>query len=333
MIKIAGAADRLRPHVKTHKIAEIIQMHAEQGITKFKCATLIELEMTARSGGKDMLLAYPLLGPDIQVFMDIVKRYTDLHFAVTVDSFDACADLTRAAIQNHCKVDVFVDIDNGMHRTGADTEAAFDLCCKIQASDFLNLRGLHIYDGHIHTSEPDARESAVQKDFRIVDELLNKLKAANVKIGELACGGTFSFPVHARHSDRTMCPGTPVLWDAGYEQNIPDLNFLQAAVLVGRVISKPGSNTCLDLGHKAVAAEMSQDPIKFLDYQECSIEGHSEEHLVIQGNGTEQMQVGQLIYTVPRHICPTVALHEKVYIVNQGYVEDIWNVAGRRRIY
>src|SRR5439155_1594597 len=66
MIPIAGGVERLRPHMKTHKMAEVIRMQMEQGITKFKCATIAEAEMTAAAGADDVLLAYEPVGPHFE---------------------------------------------------------------------------------------------------------------------------------------------------------------------------------------------------------------------------------------------------------------------------
>lgn len=333
MINIAGDAKRLRPHVKTHKMAEVVQLQVQQGITKFKCATLAELEMSAKSGGTDLLLAYPLLGPDIQIFLNLKAQFENVQFAVTVDAFDACAELTRAAIQNNTTVDVFIDIDNGMHRTGASPEEALDLAEKLRQSEFLNLKGLHIYDGHIHIAEPEIREAELEHAFSIVIDFVDDMKQRGIEVGELACGGTFSFPFHAKDPGRTLCPGTPLLWDAGYEKNIPDLDFLHAAVLAGRVISTPDTNICLDLGYKAMAAEMPQPRLEFLDLHLDSIENQSEEHLVIKARNAEQLQLGDMIYGIPHHICPTVALHDQVYVVSNNKTTKKWKVSARDRIY
>lgn len=75
MIDLAGDVQRLRPHVKTHKIAEVISLQVQMGITRFKCATLSEVEMVAANGGLDVLLAYPLLGPAIQNFLQLMEHY------------------------------------------------------------------------------------------------------------------------------------------------------------------------------------------------------------------------------------------------------------------
>ena len=333
MIALAGNVSRLRPHVKTHKMAEVVQFQVEQKITKFKCATLSELEMTAKNGGKDILLSYPLLGPDIQKYVDLIREYPEVKFSVTVDAFDACAGLTMAAVQNNLNLDVFIDIDNGMHRTGASPEDAFDLATKINISEWLNLKGFHIYDGHIHISDFATRKENCDHDFEAVSEMIRRLNRLGIDTGELACGGTYTFPIHAKHSSRTLCPGTPLLWDAGYEKSIPDLDFLNAAVLVGRVISKPHNNICIDWGHKAMAAEMVQPRLQFLELEINSIENQSEEHLVVTTTNPEKLNLGDLVYALPKHICPTIALHEQVYLVENNSVAGKWNVVSRKRVY
>ena len=41
-IEISGDPDRLRPHIKTHKCAQVVRMHLKAGVRKFKCATIAE---------------------------------------------------------------------------------------------------------------------------------------------------------------------------------------------------------------------------------------------------------------------------------------------------
>ena len=124
-----------------------------------------------------------------------------------------------------------------------------------------------------------------------------------------------------------------MLWDAGYEKNIPDVDFLHAAVLAGRVISKPHGNICFDLGHKAMAAEMPQPRMQLLDLQVDGIENQSEEHLVIKSSDWIKPELGDLVYGIPHHICPTIALHEKVYVVKNHRAETTWEVIARKRTF
>jgi len=323
----------LRPHVKTHKMAEVVQLQAQQNITKFKCDTLTEMEMTAANGGSNILLAYPVLGPAIKKYFSIVKKYPQVKFSVLVDHEKSVADLTDEAKIQQQKANVFIDIDNGMHRTGIEPEPAFQLAQVISKNPWLSLAGLHIYDGHIHVSDIKTREEQCENDFKAVDELVQQLKKAGIEIAELACGGTFTFPIHAKYRNRTLCPGTPVLWDAGYEKNIPDLDFLNAAVLAGRIISKPHGKVCFDLGHKAMASEMPHPRLKFLDIQMNSVENQSEEHLVISTPEAEELNPGDFVYAIPIHICPTIALQEQVYVVENNKAVGTWNVVARKRTF
>ncbi|HKD38228.1 MAG TPA: alanine racemase, partial [Pirellulales bacterium] len=45
MISLAGRPQRLRPHIKTHKMSAVMRMQLAAGIDKCKCATLAEAEM------------------------------------------------------------------------------------------------------------------------------------------------------------------------------------------------------------------------------------------------------------------------------------------------
>ncbi len=333
MIKMAGGAERLRPHVKTHKIGEVIQLQLQEGIGKFKCATLSEVEMVAEAGGVDILLAYPLLGPGIGMWLDLVDRFPEIRLSVTVDSEEALSQLESQVRNSGKQVNLFVDIDNGMHRTGIDPAGASVLIAAIVKNPNLKFRGLHIYDGHIHEDFPQERKAHCDHDFEAVRSLVDELEQEGIKVEELACGGTPTFPIHAAYPGRTLCPGTPLLWDAGYSRTIPDLDFLPAAVVAGRVISKPMGQLCLDLGYKSIASEMAHPRVHFLELAMDEVINHSEEHLVLKCNEADRLTIGDVVYALPSHICPSMALHEQVYVVRNQQVTETWKVVARTRNY
>lgn len=333
MIKIAGNVDRLRPHVKTHKIAEVVGLQLQVGIQRFKCATLPEVEMVAAAGGKDILLAYPLLGPGIRQWFDLVDRFPECSLSVTIDSQAALDHLENYALEKEKQVDLFVDIDNGMHRTGVDPEGAKILIESLVKNRNFKFRGLHIYDGHIHEADPAERKTHCERDFEAVSTLIDQLEQEGIGVEELACGGTPTFPIHASHPSRTLCPGTTILWDAGYDRKIPDLNFLPAAVVAGRVISKAEQQLCLDLGYKAIASEMNHPRLHFLELEAGEVINHSEEHLVLFCAKADLSAIGDVVYALPSHICPTMALHEQVYVVRNQQISETWEVVARKRTY
>jgi len=333
MITLAGSAERLRPHVKTHKMAEVIRLQVEHGIRKFKCATLTEVEMVAANGGEDILLAYPLTGPAIGHFLKLIERFPEAKFAVTVDSKPVTQKLSDEAKLRGVKLHVFVDLDNGMHRTGIAPDQADEMINYILNNQCLSLSGFHIYDGHIHEKDVAKREAHCNRDFESVNSLVEKVEEKGIEVKELACGGTPTFPIHARYKSRTLCPGTPLIWDAGYAGSLPDLDFLPAAVVAARVISKPGENVCIDLGYKAVASEMPHPRVKFLDLEVPEVITHSEEHMVASSPEFSKLSVGDMVYALPIHVCPTIALHDQVYVVEGQNVNDVWKVIARNRNY
>jgi D-serine deaminase-like pyridoxal phosphate-dependent protein len=123
-----------------------------------------------------------------------------------------------------------------------------------------------------------------------------------------------------------------VLWDAGYATRFPDLSFLPAALVLTRVISKPGANRlCLDLGHKAVASENPPPRVHLIGLPDAKAISHSEEHLVLETDQASVIPLGQEFYGIPWHICPTVALHAQACVVEQGRVESRWEILARSR--
>jgi D-serine deaminase-like pyridoxal phosphate-dependent protein len=333
MIAIAGNAERMRPHVKTHKIKEVISLQLQQGISRFKCATLSEVEMVASAGGKDILLSYPLLGPALGIWFNLTGKFPDCKMSVTVDSETALGKLSKLAQDKGKRTDVFVDLDNGMHRTGIDPGSARKLIHSISKNRDLHFRGLHIYDGHIHEVDPELRKEHCDRDFEGVNRLVEKLVHEGIEVHELACGGTPTFPIHATYPSRSLCPGTPLLWDAGYTASIPDLEFLPAAVVAGRIISKPEGQLCLDLGYKSIASEMNHPRVHFMELKVDGVINHSEEHLVISSGDAIRYRIGDVVYALPTHICPTIALHEEVYVVRNRHVTGTWKVIARKRAY
>lgn len=333
MLETAGGPERLRPHVKTHKLGPVVALQLAAGITKFKCATIAEAEMCAVEGAPDVLLSFPLIGPNVARFCELARTYPRTHFSAIADQGAAIEDLSSAAVRAGLTLDVFLDLDCGMHRTGvAPGENALQLYRQIAESPGLRAAGLHAYDGHIHEPDPVKRRAIWEAAFAPVLVVRRQLEQAGLPVPVLVAGGTPTFPFHATQTDRECSPGTTVLWDFGYGDALADLPFLPAAVLLTRVISKPGADRlCLDLGHKAVAPENPHPRVRFLELPDAIAVMQSEEHLVVETPRAAEFPVGQVLHGIPRHVCPTVALHSEAIAVRSGAAVETWPIAARAR--
>jgi D-serine deaminase-like pyridoxal phosphate-dependent protein len=327
MVRIAGLPNRLRPHVKTYKCPEIVKMQMEAGITRFKCSTLAEAVMLGRSKAPDVLVAYPLAGPNQDALLHIIKKFPETTFSTLVDHPNQAAQW-KSKLEEPLRV--YIDLDVGMHRTGIKPELANKLVDLLVEEPF-NLAGFHAYDGHIRDTDINQRIKSVEKSFRPAEQFMKEFTEPK----EFITGGSITFPIHASYPGRELSPGTTLLWDRGYGESFLDLNFDIAATLLTRIISKPGDDLiCLDLGYKAVASEMKDHPpVWFPQLHEAELAGHSEEHLVLKTSDANNLMPGDVLYGLPWHICPTVAMHEKAGIVNNHTVTEFWEIASRERIY
>ncbi|AKA36554.1 D-TA family PLP-dependent enzyme [Flagellimonas lutaonensis] len=332
MIKMAGGPSSLRPHVKTYKMADIVNMQLDQGIDKFKCATIAEAELLAICKVKDVLLAMQPVGATIDRYVQLTKKYADTTFSTLVDNIGTIDGLQAAASKNGMQIHVWLDVNNGMNRTGIPPDSSAVKCyTAIAESPNLTAKGLHVYDGHFRNPDFQKRKTACDTAFEQVEQLKDDIIKLGMEVPDIVVGGSPTFPVHCKRKNVQKSPGTTLLWDQGYSDILPELDFECAAVLITRIVSKPAPNHfCLDLGHKSVAPEMPFPRVKFLNLESKSEQiKHSEEHLVVRSENSNQYNVGDLFYAIPYHICPTVARYDEVYVARNNQVEAVWKVAAR----
>jgi D-serine deaminase-like pyridoxal phosphate-dependent protein len=332
VVMVGGKPERLIPHVKTHKMPEIVRMQLEVGITKFKCATIAEAEMIAEAGACWILIAYQLVGPNINRLQALRAKYPSVQFTSLIDSLTAAISLNDACQVEPCGV--FLDVNNGMDRSGHAVNAGLmDLYEQVTALPKVNIIGLHVYDGHIcdnHFNERKNRsDAAFEPVLRFRDQLIEK----GFQDLMIIAGGSPTFTVHAIRNDVYCSPGTSVLWDWGYGDRFLDQPFQNAALIATRVISKPTPGIItIDLGHKAIAAENPiEKRFRFLNLWDYEVLNQSEEHGVIKVKHHNMIKVGDLLYALPYHICPTVALHESALVVENQTVLDEWQITARKR--
>lgn len=334
MIAIAGGVDRLRPHVKTHKMAEVIRLQLQAGISKFKCATIAEAEMLARAGAADVLLAYPVVGPNVARLAKLVAAFPATKFTALADDAHAIQAFSRQFADRERPLEVLIDLDVGMRRSGiAPGPAAVERYRLLAELPGIAPGGLHVYDGHVRDADLAERTQHADAAFAPVEALCRELRRADLPVPRIVAGGTPTFPIHARHHDRECSPGTCVFWDIGYATKFPDLDFLHAAVLLTRVVSKPTSDRlCLDLGYKAVSPDNPSPRVSLLDLPDATAVVHSEEHLTVETGRAADFSVGDVLYGVPYHICPTVALYREAVVVEHGRATGKWTVDARDRV-
>ena len=324
---------RLRPHVKTNKSEEISKLLIDAGIMKFKCATISEAEMLAMAKAKDVLLAYQPVGPKAMRLLALKEKYPTTQFSCLIDNLETANHLSAIFLKANQPISVYIDLNIGMNRTGVTPENAYPLYLDCQKLKGITVIGLHAYDGHIHDANFELRSKQSDESFAPVEVLKNKILKNHSGPFTVIAGGTPTFPIHAKRKDVECSPGTFIYWDMGYQRLLLEQPFVFAALVVTRVISKPTEDTlCVDLGHKSIASENPIDKrVFFLNAPELQPIGHSEEHMVVRAPATNSYKIGDVLFGVPFHICPTCALYDSAWIVENHNVRQKWAISSRNR--
>jgi D-serine deaminase-like pyridoxal phosphate-dependent protein len=321
IIELCGAVDRWRPHVKTTKISEVWESLLDAGVRRFKCATPRELEHLGRLvrereiSGVSILVAFPHVGPTLELLDRVAGSFRELRVGMLVEDPAGAATLPE-------NLEPWIDLNPGMDRTGIPLDDRERILATAQAAG-RRLVGISVYDGHLHMADQEQRRSAVHDCYQRTLNLLKELRERAPNLKEVVSAGTPTFQAALSFEGfmkegllHTVSPGTVVFHDLRSKEENPGLELLPAALVLARVISHPRERhfTC-DAGSKALAAEAG-DPCATVQGQpQYQAMSPSEEHLPFVVHEGATPERGQALLLVPRHVCPTVNLHEEAVLV------------------
>ncbi|RUZ75208.1 alanine racemase [Mesorhizobium sp. M7A.F.Ca.US.006.01.1.1] len=307
----AGGAQRLMPHVKTHRAEWIVRWMLDRGIAQFKAAAPAEVEICLRAGAKHVLWAYPTASPlNIARVARAACAHPNAKVQILYDSEEGyrvwSEELSARPAAN---IRLVLDLDPGMGRTGADIEGeAADLARLAQAAGKFD--GWHVYDGHVQDID---REVRVEKNRHIVGRvrsLIEPLAAEGIS-SELTASGSWSFDIWPQDVARFVSPGSFIFSSAQHHCELSHLDWKIGAYVLTSVVShRPGSAT-LDAGSKAISPDM---PLTKRFSGAGDISGMKEEHSIVSNN---ILQIGQRIPIVPRHACTTAYLYPKALVLTR----------------
>ena len=333
-ISLVGDVNKLRPHIKTHKTREIVRELMANGVKKFKCSTIAEAEMLAQCEAPDVLLAYQPTLAKLKRFIELLKHYSTTHFSCLFDHRDTVEVLSGLAKKEDISISAYLDLNVGMNRTGiAANDKAIALFEYANTLPHLKIKGLHGYDGHITERDADERKKSSELAFEPVMKMREELQLKGYTNLLLIAGGSPTFLNHINREHTECSPGTFVFWDKSYADNVPEQKFECAALILTRIVSMPAENKlAVDLGHKAIASEGAlQNRAFFLNAPELIPIGHSEEHMVVEAKPGHSYKIGDTLYAIPFHVCPTVALYSEASCFVNGKFLERWEIAARNR--
>jgi D-serine deaminase-like pyridoxal phosphate-dependent protein len=295
----------LRPHVKAHKCTALAAAQAARGHRTFTCATPREIVGMAAAGlGDDLLLANEVLDrARLRAMADCDGRVT-----VAVDS-EATIDATAGAGIG----EVLIDVNVGLPRCGCPPEEAGRLADLARATG-LTVRGVMGYEGHLMVIDDRDRQRAE------VAAAMDLLLRAHADVGGevISAGGTGTYDLHDRVTE--VQAGSYALMDTYY--STLGLPFRQALSVEATVIAVTPQWAVADAGLKSLGMDHGNPAIAGATVWFCS-----DEHVTFAPtDGAPALRPGDRVSVIPAHIDPTMAMHERVHVVDGGDVIDTWAV-------
>jgi len=332
-----GNADRWRAHIKTSKLAYTLRKLVDHGVKNFKCATTLELLTACESGAKDILVAFPVMGANARRVGEIADRFPGVRIAVLAETEDQIGQWRRGPVS------VFLDLNPGMNRTGIELDQSDKILKLIrQLQDAgIDFRGLHYYDGQFGGLEERDRTAAAHAGYDQLLQLIAEIERYSFSVPEVITAGTPTFPCSLAYDGfrkakfiHRVSPGTVVYKDAtSLAQLSPELGYAPAVLVLSRVVSSPhhGMITC-DAGHKTVSADAGIPTCVVVGHPELTPASPSEEHLPMTTAAEKPSPtVGDTLFLLPRHICPTVNNFDSALLVRNGKIESVEKVSARGR--
>ena len=333
---LGGDADRWRVHIKTAKLNYTLRLLVEQGARNLKCATTLELLMACQSGATDVLVAYPVVGANAQRVREIAEQFRRVRVSVLAE------DEGQVLQWQDTGVGIFLDINPGMNRTGVEQQDQNKVVSLVRsiANAGLEFRGLHYYDGQYGSVEEQERTAAAHGGYDRLLELVGAIERDGFVVPEVVTAGTPTFPCSLSYQGfrkgrfiHRVSPGTVVYHDASSLAQLPrEYGYMPAVLVLTRVVSHPhaGMVTC-DAGHKSVSADAGVPTCVVVGHPELTPLGPSEEHLPMRSSNGMLPRIGEVLYLLPRHVCPTVNNFDCALLVRNGNIEAVEKVSARGR--
>ncbi|RDW21495.1 amino acid aldolase [Oceanobacillus arenosus] len=331
----------IRPHIKTHKLPYIAKEQLASGAIGITVAKISEAEVMADNGIQNIFIAYPIVTKEkIQKAIELSKR---VKLILGVDSLVGAKRLSELAVENNITLEIRLEVDSGLERTGIPYENVKDIAKEISTYRNLEISGIYTFRGPVLNGSPTLNfvEAGIEEGEMMV-KLADQLRKAGLSIDDVSVGSTSTSASAATVPGVTeIRPGTYVFYDAMQEKYGCCTEEECAAVVKVTVISRPTKNRAIiDGGSKTFATDVqpNQAPIylkgfgKVVGHPNIILERLTEEHGMLHIEGDSPIEVGDTLEIIPNHICTTINLHNFIFMKEKDNTFERYEVLARGKL-
>ncbi len=336
--KLCGESGlRLRPHAKTHKCSEIAKRQIAAGAVGVCCATLHEATVMVEAGISGVLITSPVVGAaKVNRLVALNKKAEKLK--LVADNSINVSDLSDTAGRESTELDLLIDIDIGMQRTGVHAaDEIVRLARLADDSPNLNYRGVQAYSGRVqHIEDYGSREKEYGEQLDHLQKCLDALADAQLKPSIITGGGTGTHAIdRSRKIFTEHQTGSYIFMDVEYnavELVAGDTSpFATSLFMQCSVVSNNADGfVTIDGGYKCFATdgpkpEVSTDSLPGADYDRFG----DEHGKIVIADQSQKPVIGTPVTLITPHCDPTINLHNYLHCVRGDKLVDIWAIDAR----
>jgi D-serine deaminase-like pyridoxal phosphate-dependent protein len=334
----------LRPHVKTHKCAEIAKIQTAGKAGGIMVSTLAEAHYFLKNNFTDITYGVPIEAGKFAEAIEIAKNCE--RFSVLTDDTKTVELLNKTARSENIKLDVFVKIDCGYHRCGVEPDApeAFALPRLIADSSNLNFAGILTHAGHsYHARSTEELLSIARTERDSMRDLAQKLNSEGLTVPTVSIGSTPTITSIDNLEGITEArPGNYIFFDA-FQATLGSCTFEDCALTVlAAVIHRDARRQKIVVDAGAIALSKDRGAIE-LDANcgygrvfdlagndlDLRVESLSQEHGIIFVNDEtkfNRLPVGSRVRVLANHSCLTAAQHSHYHVLEDERIVDRWEI-------
>jgi D-serine deaminase-like pyridoxal phosphate-dependent protein len=327
---LSGKKTKLRSHFKTPKSTAVAWRELQYGASGVCCQTLSEAEVLVNAGVHEILLTNQIVQESKIQKMINLMNFSEI--TCLVDDIENTGLISLSAERKNKQMGVLIEVNVGMNRCGVEPSEALNLAKVISSLKGVKLKGIQAYDGHLQMAEftigKDKKMEEVKKVIEQIKILREDFEHAGIDLEVVSGAGTGTYKYEFNVLDEVQA-GSYALMDWRYKVAAPEFDI--AVTVLSRVISISSTGrVVVDCGTKACSTDSGMPQVKGSEDVECRIS--SDEHGVLNPGATKnKFRIGDMVELYPSHICTTVNLHDKFYVIRNGEIEAIWLINARSR--
>ena len=324
----------LRPHTKTHKCSKIAKLQLEHGAVGVCVAKVSEALVMARNGISGILITSPVVAINkIDILLTVVRLAPDT--MVVVDNIENAEQLNKIFKENNLSLNILLDIDGGVGRTGVNLADAMNMIRELQKFSNLIFKGIQCYAGHLqHIANINERRQRSHEVLANAVKIKNAVIADGINCEILTGSGTGSFSIDAEIDGITeIQPGSYVVMDQEYNDiEYKEKGFLTAMTLLTTVIStNHDTHVTVDAGTKAMYRVATLPQVISHPHLSYDWNGFGDEHgkVTVKDKSHSLPKLSEVLELRVGHCDPTINLYDQFIIMENDIVVDVWEINAR----